>query len=91
MVLKYICVLVSCCKGLDASMYTTCQSICINVETLLESFLSIYFTIYFSLDLLIHLIHIMADFSLAVRILKDNLSFGFESRLIIPFSMLDPD
>ena len=29
-------------------MYTACQGICINIETLLESFLSICFMIYLS-------------------------------------------
>ena len=48
-VLRYICVLVCCCKRLDACMNTACQGICINVETLLESFSSIYFIIYLSL------------------------------------------
>ena len=42
-VLRYICVLVCCCKRLDACANTACQGVCINVETLLKSFLSIYF------------------------------------------------
>ena len=45
-VLRYIFVLVCCCKQLDACMNTACQGVCINIETLLESFLSIYFIIY---------------------------------------------
>ena len=45
-VLRYICVLVCCCKRLDACTNTACQGVCINVETLLKSFLSIYFIIF---------------------------------------------
>ena len=48
-VLRYICVLVCCCKRLDACTNTACQGLCINVETLLEFFLSICFIIYLSL------------------------------------------
>ena len=55
-------------------IYTACQGICINIGTVLESFLSIYTIIYFNFDLFIRLLHIVADFSLAVRIFKDNLS-----------------
>ena len=46
LVLSYICVLVFCCKQLDACMCTTCQGISIKFETLLESFLSIYFIVF---------------------------------------------
>ena len=49
-VLRYICVLVCCCKRLDACTNTACQGICINIETLLRSFLSIYFIISLSLQ-----------------------------------------
>ena len=49
MVLRYIFVLVCCCKQLDACANTAWQGICINVETLLKSFLSIYFIISSSL------------------------------------------
>ena len=48
-VLRYICVLVCCCKLLDACANTACQGVCINVETLFKSFLIIYFTISLSL------------------------------------------
>ena len=48
-VLRYICVLVCCCKRLDACANTACQGVCINVETLLKSFLSIYSIISLSL------------------------------------------
>ena len=44
-VLRYICVLVCCCKRLDACTNTACQGVRINVETLLKSFLDIYFII----------------------------------------------
>ena len=48
-VLRYICVLVCCCKRLDAYTSIICQDICINGETLLEFFLSICFIIYLNL------------------------------------------
>ena len=48
-VLRYICVLVYCCKRLDAYTNTACEGICINIKTLLKSFLSIYFIISLSL------------------------------------------
>ena len=48
-VLRYICVLICCCKRLDTYANTACQGICINVETILKSFLSIYFIISLSL------------------------------------------
>ena len=48
-VLRYICVLVCCCKPLDACANTACQGFCINVETIFKSFLSIYFIISLSL------------------------------------------
>ena len=47
--LRYICVLVCCCKRLDACANTASQGVCINVETLLKSFLSIFFIISLSL------------------------------------------
>ena len=48
-VLRYICVLVCCCKRLDACANAACQGVCINVKTLLKSFLNIYFIISLSL------------------------------------------
>ena len=48
-VLRYICVLVCCCKRLDACVNTACQGICINIETLLKSILSFFFIISLSL------------------------------------------
>ena len=64
-VLRYICVLVCCCKGLDACVNTACQGVCINIETLLRSFLSIYFIISLSLNY---------SSRSALRIYKGNLS-----------------
>ena len=69
-VLRYICVLVCCCKRLDAYANTACQGVCINIETLLRSFLSIYFIISLSL---------YYSSRSALRIYKDNLSSGFGS------------
>ena len=51
--------------------------------------LGIHFIIYFSFCCFSCLAHVVADFTLAVRILKDKLSSGFGSGLIIPFSMTD--
>ena len=79
--------LVCCCKRLNACTHTACQGICKNIEYLLESFLSIYFKIYFSLYFFNHSAHIVADFPLVIRTKKDNLSSGFGSKLIVPFSM----
>ena len=64
-VLRYICVLVCCCKQLDACMNTACQGICININTLLKSFLIIYFIISLSL---------YSSSRSAVRVQKGNLS-----------------
>ena len=49
------------------------------------------FIIDFSLSFFSHLAYIVADFSLAVRLLKHKLLSGFRSRLIVPFSMPDLD
>ena len=68
-VLRYICVLVFCCKRLDACSYTAYQGICLNVETLLESFFSIRFVIYLSLY--------FSSYS-ALRLQKGNLLGGVE-------------
>ena len=47
----------------------------ISVETLLESFFEyLFYCLFFSLYLFIRLVHIVADLSLVVKILKDNLS-----------------
>ena len=67
-VLRYICVLVCCCKRLDACANTACQGVCINVETLLRSFLSIYFIIS---------LRLYYSSRSALRIYKGNLSSGF--------------
>ena len=67
MVLRYICVLVCCCKRLDACMYTACQGIYIKINTLLETFFDHLFYNLFSLYFLSRSAYIMADFSVAVK------------------------
>ena len=69
-VLRYICVLVCCCKRFDACGNTAFQGVCISVETLLKSFLSIYF--------IISLILYSSSCS-GLRIQKGNLLSGFGS------------
>ena len=64
-VLRYICVLVCCCKLLDSCINTACQGICINIESFFKSFASIYFVIYLILYFSSHT---------SVRILKEHLS-----------------
>ena len=72
-VLRYICVLVCCCKRLDACANTACQGICINVETLLKSFLNIYFIISLSL---------YTSSCSAVRVQQGNLSIFYGLQLL---------
>ena len=54
MVLWLICVLVYCCKRLNACMHTACQGICINVESSLEPFFTICLKVYSSVNLFSH-------------------------------------
>ena len=81
-VLRYIYVLVCCCKQLDAYTYTACQGICINIKTLLKSFLTIY--------LIIHLSYIsLVTLQLEHRRATFHLLLG--AKLIIPLGKPDPD
>ena len=80
--LRYICVLAFSYKQLDLCIYTACQGICINVETLLESFLSIYFIICLSFIFLV-------TQQLEYRRATFHLVLG--AKLIVPFSMPNLD
>ena len=63
-------------------MYTACQGICINVETLLKSFLSIYFIISLSL-------YFSSTHSAELEYRRTTFHLVSGAKLIIPFSMPD--